>query len=181
MPEFKVFTKINVPYSKVWEKVSTVGEIEKWSPVKFTSVAEDVSIQNGLRLKQKTKQLGVFGVNDMEVIDAFTNSKVRRQYSFADVLDKNRFNRITYMFDDNSITTMMDLCEDQETKEILEEKAKTEPAFQVDVMAHVYYTYGSTFWRSIAEVVFIKPFFTMIFRPRVTKSLAKLKAICEQD
>lgn len=181
MPEFKVFTQINVPYSKVWENVSTVGNIEKWSPVKFTSVAEDEVIQNGLRLKQKTKQLGVFGVTFMEVVDAFTNSKVRRQYSFADVQDKHRFNRITYMFDDNSITTMMDLCEDPETKEILEEKAKTEPAFQVDVMAHVYYTYGSTFWRSLAEMIFIKPFFKLIFKPRVTKSLQKLKTICEQD
>lgn len=181
MPEFKIYTKINVPYSKVWEKASTVSEIENWCPIKFTSAVGEEVIQNGLRVKQKKKLFGLFGCEHLEVVDAFTHSKVRRQYSFADEKDKYKFNRVTYMFDDNSITTMLDLCEDPETKAVLEDQAKSEPTYQVDVMCHVYYTFGSTFWRSFTELIFIKPFFKLIYKGRAEKTLKKLKAICESD
>lgn len=181
MPEFKVYTRINVPYSKVWEKVSVVREIERWCPVKFTIASEDEVIQNGLRVKQKKKLFGLFGCEHLEVVDAYTNSKVRRQYSLADEKDKYKFNRVTYMFDDNSITTMLDLCEDEEAKSVLEDQAKSEPTYQIDVMCHVYYTFGSTFWRSVTEVLFIKPFFKLIYKGRAEKTLKTLKKICETE
>lgn len=179
MPEFKVYTRIQAPYSKVWELVSVVNNIEKWSPVKFTSAAPDESIRNGLKLIQIDKQFGVFGRKNLFVHDAFMNSKVRRQYSFVDETDTYRFNRITYMFDDNSISTMINLSEDLEARKILEEQAKTEPEFQIDVMAHVFYTYGSAFWKQVIEYVFINPFFKMLFQKKVERSLAKLKQLAE--
>ncbi|TNE73971.1 hypothetical protein EP331_02950 [bacterium] len=179
MPEFKVFTRIQAPYSKVWELVSVVNNIEKWSPVKFTSAAPDESIRNGLKLMQVQKQFGVFGRKNLFVHDAFMNSKVRRQYSFVDESDTYRFNRLTYMFDDNSISTMIQLSEDLEARKILEEQAKTEPEFQIDIMAHVFYTFGSAFWKQAVEYLFIAPFFKFVFQKKVERSLAKLKQLAE--
>lgn len=179
MPEFKVFIKIHAPYSKVWDLVSVAGNIEKWSPVKFSTAAPDTSIRNGLKLVQVDKQFGVFGCKNLYVHDAFMNSKVRRQYSFVDESDSYRFNRITYMFDDNSISTMINLSEDYEARKILREQAKSEPEYQIDVMAHVFYTFGSVFWKQVVEYLFINPFFKFIFQKKVEKSLAKLKLMAE--
>lgn len=179
MPEFKVFTRIHAPYSKVWELASVVGNIEKWSSVKFSSAAPDESIRNGIKLVQVDKQFGVFGCKNLYVHDAFMNSKVRRQFSFVDEDDSYRFNRITYMFDDNSISTMIALSEDYEARKILREQAKTEPEYQIDVMAHVFYTFGSVFWKQIVEYLFINPFFKLMFQHKVEKSLAKLKSLSE--
>jgi len=179
MPEFKVFIRIQAPYSKVWELASVVENIEKWSPVKFSTVAPDASVRNGLKLVQIDKQFGVFGCKNLFVHDAFMNSKVRRQFSFVDEADSYRFNRITYMFDDNSISTMIALSEDYEARQILREQAKNEPEYQIDIMAHVFYTFGSVFWRQIVEYLFINPFFKFIFQKKVEKSLAKLKQLAE--
>lgn len=181
MPEFKVYTTIEAPYEKVWEMSSIVENIESWSPVKFKNVAPEEEVRNGLNLIQTKKQFGVFGCKDLVVVDAYTNSRVRRQFSFADVNDPYKFNRITYMFDDNSIQTMIDLSDDEETRKVLEEQAQEEPKYQVDVMAHVFYTFGSSFWRSITEAMFITPFFKMMFHGKVKKSMAKLKELCESS
>ena len=177
MPEFTTYTTINVPYEKVWELVSVISNIEKWAPVKFKSVVPEEKIRNGLKLVQEKKQFGVFGGKNLEVQDAYTNSKVRRVYAFVDEDDAYGFNRITYTFDDDSIQTMIDLCDDDEALEILKEQAKTEPQYQIDIKAHVFYTFGSSFWRNMIESVFITPFFKMIFQGTVQKSLDKLKEL----
>ena len=178
MPEFKVFTTIEAPYSKVWEIASVVENIEKWAPVSFTSAADEEEIRNGLKLSQKGRFFGLFRT-ELEVEDAYTNSIMRRQFSFVDADDDFNFNRITFMFDDNSIRTMIDLAEDRETKEILEEQAKEEPEYQVKVMAHVFYTLGSSFWRQIVEGLFISPFFKLLYQNRAKKSLDKMKQLSE--
>jgi hypothetical protein len=180
MPEFKVFIRIHVPYDKVWEQVSLVGNIEKWCPVKFTGVTTDETVKNGLNLAATQRFFGYFNKKDMFVRDAYTESRVRRQYSFTDKHDPLKMNRVTYMFDDNSISTMIALTEDPDSRRVLEEQAKTEPPYQIDVMAHVFYSMGSSFWRSIAEMLFVNPFFKLIFEKRVRRSLQKLKEMCEQ-
>lgn len=179
MPEFKVFTRIQAPYDKVWEIASKVGNIEKWSPVRFLAVAPEEEIKNGLNLVQVKKQFGLWSRKELFVGDAYTNSKVRRQYSFVDKKDRFGHNRITYMFDDNSISTMIALSEDAEAKKILKEQAKTEPEFQIDIMAHVYYSLGTNFWRFVCEKIFIAPFFRFIYEPKVKTSMAKFKELCE--
>lgn len=181
MPEFKVYTRIEAPYETVWKMASIVENIERWSPVKFKNVAPEERIRNGLNLIQLSKQFGVFGAKELTVVDAYKNSRVRRQYSFADSEDPYKFNRITYMFDDNSLSTMIDLAEDEETKDVLREQSDQEAPYQIDVMAHVFYTFGSSFWRSMVEALFISPFFKMVFQRKVTKSLEKLKALCEEN
>ena len=180
MPEFKVFTTIEAPYDVVWEMASVVSNVEQWSPVKFKNVAAEETLVNGLYLEQVKKQFGFFGSVNLEVLDAFTNSKVRRQYSFADIADQYRFNRITYMFDDNSIQTMIELAEDDETRKILEEQAKSEPKYQIKIMAHVFYTFGSAFWRTIVEALFITPFFKLAFHGKVKKSMQRFKELSEK-
>lgn len=179
MPEFKIRTRIIAPYSKVWELASVVNNIEKWSPVKFTSVGPDESVRNGLKMIQVSKQFGVFGSKNLYVHDAFMNSKVRRQFSFVDEQDTYRFNRITYMFDDNSVSTMIALSQDAEAIKILKDQAKNEPEYQIDVMAHVFFTLGSSFWKQAIEYIFIAPFFKLFFKKKVDKSLAKLKGLAE--
>ena len=179
MPEFTTTTTIYVPYRNVWRMASVIENIEKWAPVEFKTVAPEERVRNGLKLLQKKKQFGVFACKHLVVKDAYTNSMVRRQYAFVDEEDKYGFNRITYTFDDNSIQTMIDLCDDEETLEVLKEQAKSEPQYQVDIKAHVFYTFGSKFWRSFVESVFITPFFRMFFLGRVKKSLAKLKELSE--
>lgn len=177
MPEFTAYTTIYVPYEKVWQMANTISNIEKWAPIEFKSVVPEESIRNGLKLLQKKKQFGLFGCKHLVVKDAFTNSKVRRQYAFVDEDDIYGFNRITYTFDDNSIQTMIDLCDDDETLEVLKEQAKNEPQYQVDVKAHVFYTFGSKFWRNIVESIFITPFFRFFFYRTVKKSLEKLNKL----
>lgn len=179
MPEFKVFIRIHVPYEKVWEQVSVVGNIEKWSPVKFTGVSPNETVKNGLNMVQVNRLFDFMGKKEMFVRDAYTESRVRRQYSFTDKADPLKMNRITYMFDDNSITTMIGVTEDPDARRVLEEQAKSEPPYQIDVMAHVYYSLGSTFWKSIGEFLFVNPFFKVLFESKVRKSLNTLKAICE--
>lgn len=179
MPEFRVYTKINAPYDKVWENVSVVGNVEKWAPVKFHAVAPEEHVKNGMNLIQLEKQFGMFGRKELYVADAYTDSKVRRQYSFVDKTDAHKMNRITYMFDDNSISTMIALSEDPEARRVLEEQAKTEPKYQIDVMAHVYYSFGSTFLKSLVEFFFINPFFKFIFEKRVKNALNNLKVLSE--
>lgn len=179
MPEFKLYITIDAPYEKVWELVSIVGNVEKWSPVRFTAVTPEEEVKNGLSLIQLKKQFGVFGRKELYVDDAYTNSAVRRQYSFVDKKDPHRMNRITYMFDDNSIKTMIALSEDPDAKKVLEEQAKNEPEYQIDIMAHVYYSLGTTFWRTIGEFLFVNPFFKIIFEPKVKKSLQRLKELAE--
>ena len=179
MPEFKVFTQIRAPYDKVWELASVVENIEKWSPVKFTAAASEEKIRNGLKLKQVKQQFGLFK-KDLVLKDAYMNSKVRRQYSFVDAEDTFGFNRITYMFDDNSNSTMIALSEDKEAREVMKEQAKNEPEFQIDVMAHVFYTYGSNFWRQAIEWGIINPFFSLFYKGKVVRSLKKLKEMSEK-
>ncbi|MGM0587660.1 MAG: hypothetical protein ACQETE_04530 [Bacteroidota bacterium] len=180
MPEFKVYTTIEAPYEIVWEMASIIENVERWSPVRFKNVAPEETIRNGVNLIQTQKQFGVFGAKELTVVDAYKDSRVRRQFSFADVDDPYKFNRITYMFDDNSISTMIELADDEETKEVLREQASEEKEFQVDVMAHVFYTFGSSFWRSMVEALFISPFFKLLFQRKVVKSLEKLKTLCEE-
>jgi ligand-binding SRPBCC domain-containing protein len=181
MPEFKVYTRIEASYETVWQMASIIENVERWSPVRFKNVAPEERIRNGLNLLQTSKQFGVFGAKELTVVDTYINSRVRRQFSFADSEDPYKFNRITYMFDDNSLSTMIDLAEDEETKDVLRQQADEEPQYQIDVMAHVFYTFGSSFWRSLVEAVFISPFFKLLFQRKVTKSLAKLKALCEEN
>lgn len=178
MPEFKVFTRINAPYKKVWELACRIENVEKWAPVKFKSISSDEPIVNGLKLKQEVHLFGLFR-KDLVVKDAYTNSEVRRQYSLVDSQDKYGFNRITYMFDDNSLSTMIALSEDREAIEVMKEQAKTEPEFQIDVMCHIFYTYGSNFWRQFIEFLFINPFFSLVYKKKAEKTLSRLKALAE--
>jgi ligand-binding SRPBCC domain-containing protein len=179
MPEFKCFIRIHVPYEKVWEYASIVSNIQKWSPVKFQGTKPDDTVRNGLNLIQVKRQFGVFGRTNLFINDAYMESKVRRQYSMVDKGDPLKMNRVTYMFDDNSISTMIRLTEDPESKRVLEEQAKSEPAYQIDVMAHVYFSLGSNFWNQIAEFLFVNPVFKLMFEKKVKHSLATLKALCE--
>lgn len=179
MPEFKVFTTIHAPYERVWELASVVQNIEKWVPVKFKNVAPEERVRNGFQLVQLKKLVGPFGCKEMVINDAFTESRVRRQFSIADYFDQFKFNRVTFMIDDNSISTMISLSDDVEAKKILAEQAKTEPKYQINVMAHVFYTMGSSFWRSIAEYLFVTPFFKMLYKKKVESALAKLKMLSE--
>jgi hypothetical protein len=179
MPEFKVFIRIHAPYATVWEQVSQLGNIEKWLPVKFTGAASDEAIRNNLTLIARERFFGYFTKKEMFVNDAYTESRVRRQYSLTDKADPLKMNRVTFMFDDNSISTMIALTEDPDSRRVLEEQAKTEPPYQIDVMAHVYYSFGSSFWKSIAELLFINPFFKLFHEKRIKKALQTLKSSCE--
>lgn len=179
MPEFKIFIRIHAPYDKVWDQVSTVQAIERWSPVKFKDVPPTEPVKNGLNMHAVDRFFGYFGRRELFVRDAYTESRVRRQFSFTDKSDPLKMNRITYMFDDNSITTMIAVTEDPDSRRVLQEQAKSEPPYQIDVMAHVYFSLGSSFWKSFAELLFVNPFFKLLFEKRVRRSLNKLKAICE--
>ena len=199
MLEFKIRKTIHAPYDVVWKMASITGNLEKWAPVSFLNTTDDVIVDNGLRLRQAKLFMGLSGASVFEVNDLHTDSLVRRQFSFSMAGKRRSMNRITFMFDDFSIQTFLDLYEARNRETIVFEEGRIEPEYsvgplndfsksisrlkkeldqghryEVKVTAHVYYDLGQTMWGSMVEKLFVNTVLLGRYRKNVEDALDKL-------
>jgi hypothetical protein len=204
MLEFKIRKTIHAPYDVVWKMASITGYLEKWAPVAFLNTTDDVIVDNGLRLRQEKLFMGLSGASVFEVNDLHTDSLVRRQFSFCMTGKRRSNNRITFMFDDFSIQTFLDLYEARNRETIVFEEGRIEPEYsvgplndfsksisrlkkefdqghkyEVKVTAHVYYDLGQTMWGSMVEKLFVNTVLLGRYRRNVENALDKLGEISE--
>jgi hypothetical protein len=204
MLEFKIRKTIHAPYDVVWKMASITGNLEKWAPVAFLNTTDDVIVDTGLRLRQEKLFMGLSGASVFEVNDMHTDSLVRRQFSFSMAGKRRSNNRITFLFDDFSIQTFLDLYEARNRETIVFEEGRIEPEYsvgplndfsksisrlktelgrgnryEVKVTAHVYYDLGQTMWGSMVEKLFVNTVLLGRYRKNVEDALDKLGDLSE--
>jgi hypothetical protein len=206
MLEFKIRKTIRAPYDFVWKMASITGNVESWAPVLFQNTTDDVIIDNGLRLRQTRLFMGLSGASAFEVSDLHADSLVRRQFAFSMVQKRRSMNRITFLFDDFSLQTFLDLYEARNRDNIIIEEGRFEPEFtssplndisksmntmkreieqgnryEVRITAHVYYDLGQTMWGSMVEKLFVNTAMLGRYRANVENALENLKKLCETE
>jgi hypothetical protein len=206
MLEFKIRKTIHAPYDVVWKMASITGNLEKWAPISFLNTTDDVVVDNGLRLRQEKLFMGLSGASVFEVSDMHTDSLVRRQFAFSMTGKKRSMNRITFLFDDFSIQTFLDLYEARNSETIVFEEGRFEPEYsvgplndfsksiarlkreldqgpryEVKITAHVYYDLGQTMWGSMVEKLFVNTVLLGRYRKNVENALDKLGELSEAD
>ncbi|MFU8859852.1 MAG: hypothetical protein ACNA8K_05460 [Cyclonatronaceae bacterium] len=206
MLEFKIRKTIHAPYEVVWKMASITGNLEKWAPVTFQNTTDDVVVDNGLRLRQKKLFMGLSGASVFEVADMHTDSLVRRQFSLSMAQKRRSMNRVTFLFDDFSVQTFLDLYELRNRESIVFEEGRFEPEYttgplndfsksintlkkeldsgqryEVRITAQVYYDLGQTMWGSMAEKLFINTVMLGRYRKNVEEALDRLAVLSEEE
>lgn len=206
MLEFKIRKTIHAPYDVVWKMASVTGNLEKWAPVTFQNTTDDVVVDNGLRLRQNQLFMGLSGASVFEVADMHTDSLVRRQFSFSMAQKRRSMNRITFLFDDFSVQTFLDLYEARNRDSIVFEEGRFEPEYttgplndfsnsidtlkreldsgqryEVRITAHVYYDLGQTMWGSMVEKLFVNTVMLGRYRKNVEDALDRLAELSEEE
>lgn len=206
MLEFKIRKTIHAPYEVVWKMASVTGNLEKWAPVTFQNTTDDVVVDNGLRLRQNQLFMGLSGASVFEVADMHTDSLVRRQFSFSMAQKRRSMNRITFLFDDFSVQTFLDLYEARNRDSIVFEEGRFEPEYttgplndfsnsidtlkreldsgqryEVRITAHVYYDLGQTMWGSMVEKLFVNTVMLGRYRKNVEDALDRLAELSEEE
>ncbi|TVQ12889.1 MAG: hypothetical protein EA364_07735 [Balneolaceae bacterium] len=206
MLEFKIRKTIHAPYDVVWKMASITGNLEQWAPVTFQNTTDDVVLDNGLRLRQAKLFMGLSGASVFEVSDMHTDSLVRRQFAFSMAQKRRSMNRITFLFDDFSVQTFLDLYEARNRDSIVFEEGKFEPEYstgplndfsksidrlkseldrghkyEVRITAHVYYDLGQTMWGSMVEKLFVNTVLLGRYRKNVEDALDRLGELCEAE